>query len=311
MRPGDTTATVPEVSAYLRRESRHVAAFEQDEDARHRGGRVAHLGVWQAKDLLSARFAVGLSSRVDHGSVTGDSRTLRLLTLNALFKGDVRARLRALGVILERAEHDVVCLQEVMYRGHARLLGRLAPALRYRAHTGVAVLRGGLVILSRWPITRYRLVGYPPARPLRAELLMRKGAQLATIAAPGGELAVLNTHLSANRDDDWSAGNPYTRVQMGELSRPTARRPPSPRRPPSTTCWSGPRRAAHSPAGPGWCSRRQSPSRTAGQRTCPTTTASRQTWPWREIGSDRDPAVCRPGAFDNRPKPQVTPIPQG
>jgi endonuclease/exonuclease/phosphatase family metal-dependent hydrolase len=142
-----------------------------------------------------------------------------LVTLNTLFKGDVRARLRTLGGILERADHDIVCLQEVMYRHGVRLLERAAPALRYRAFTGVVLISGGLVVLSRWPIRRYRFVRYPPARPLRPELLMRKGIQLVTIAVPGGDLAVLNTHLSANRDDDWSAGNRYTLVQQGELRR--------------------------------------------------------------------------------------------
>lgn len=144
---------------------------------------------------------------------------LRLLTLNTLYKGDARARLRALGAILERKEYDVACLQEVMLRHAARLLGQAAPTLRHRASTGAVVLRGGLVIMSRWPITRYKFVGYPPTRPLRPELLIRKGAQLATIAAPGGDVAVVNTHLSANRDGDWSPGNRYTQVHRRELRR--------------------------------------------------------------------------------------------
>lgn len=84
-------------------------------------------------------------------------------------------------------------------RRDARLLGRVAPALRHRAHTGAVALRGGLVILSRWPITRCRFGGYPPAPPLRAELLMRKGAQLATIAAPGRS-AYLSDHYGIEAD---------------------------------------------------------------------------------------------------------------
>ncbi|WP_345635890.1 endonuclease/exonuclease/phosphatase family protein [Rugosimonospora acidiphila] len=151
--------------------------------------------------------------------MTADPTTLRLLTLNALFRGDVRARLRALGGILDRAGYDVVCLQEVMYRHHARLLWRLARSYPHHASTGAVALGGGLVILSRWPIVRCRFGRYPVSRPLRPELLMRKGAQLARVAVPGGDLAVVNTHLSANRDHDWSAGNRYSRVAADELDR--------------------------------------------------------------------------------------------
>jgi endonuclease/exonuclease/phosphatase family metal-dependent hydrolase len=144
---------------------------------------------------------------------------VRLLTLNALIRDDVPARLRALGPVLERSGYDIVCLQEVLHRGSARLVGRVTPGYPYRAATGVTVLAGGLMLLSRWPIRRYRFARYPMTRPLRTELLMRKGAQLAVIETPAGPLAVVNTHLSANRDDDWSEGNRYTGIIRGELDR--------------------------------------------------------------------------------------------
>jgi endonuclease/exonuclease/phosphatase family metal-dependent hydrolase len=141
-----------------------------------------------------------------------------MLTLNALFKGDVRARLRALGAILDEAAYDVVCLQEVMYRDNAHLLHRVARSYPHRACSGTVLLKGGLVILSRWPIARCRFTRYPMTRPVRPELLMRKGAQVATVEVAGGRLAVVNTHLSANRDDDWSPENRYTRVERAELT---------------------------------------------------------------------------------------------
>ncbi|MER7004194.1 endonuclease/exonuclease/phosphatase family protein [Dactylosporangium sp. NPDC000555] len=148
-----------------------------------------------------------------------DDGVLRLLTLNALFKGDVRPRLRAIGEMLERCAYDVVCLQEVMARGHARLLGRLAAAYPHRLHSGAVLLKGGLVLLSRWPVVRQRFVRYPFTRPVRPEFLMRKGAQVALLDTPAGRLAVVNTHLSANRDDDWSDGNRYSGVARAELGR--------------------------------------------------------------------------------------------
>jgi endonuclease/exonuclease/phosphatase family metal-dependent hydrolase len=142
---------------------------------------------------------------------------LRLLTLNALMKGDVRPRLRLLAAILDGSEYDVVCLQEVMYRANALLIRRVARSYGYHAHRGALVLAGGLVLLSRLPIVDSRFVRYPVTRPARPELIMRKGAQVAVVEATGGPLAVVNTHLSANRDDDWSAGNRYTGIQRTEL----------------------------------------------------------------------------------------------
>jgi endonuclease/exonuclease/phosphatase family metal-dependent hydrolase len=142
---------------------------------------------------------------------------VRLLTFNTLYRPDARPRLRALAARLDG--YDVVCLQEVMYRRNARLLRRLAPGLRHHAYAGPVILRGGLVLLSRWPITRRRFVRYPLTAPARPEYLMRKGAQVVTVATGDGVLVVVNTHLSANRDDDRSPGNRWTRVQRTEFGR--------------------------------------------------------------------------------------------
>ncbi|MFF3617440.1 endonuclease/exonuclease/phosphatase family protein [Streptomyces sp. NPDC002580] len=146
-------------------------------------------------------------------------KTLRLLTFNTLFTGDVPARLRALGAALDSSDYDVVCLQEVMFRRNVRLIRRAAPSYRHFACSGTVLLKGGLVLLSRWPISRSRFVRFPVTGPVRGELVMRKGAQLASVATPDGQLVVVNTHLSANRDDDWSPMNRYMRITDAELTR--------------------------------------------------------------------------------------------
>jgi len=142
---------------------------------------------------------------------------LRLLTFNALMRGDVRPRLRALGAVLERSGYDVVCLQEVAFRSHADLIRRAAPRYGHHAWSGAVLLAGGLVLLSRRPIRTLRFARYPRTGPARAEYLMRKGAQVAVVETAEGPLAVVNTHLSANRDGDWSAANRYTRIARAEL----------------------------------------------------------------------------------------------
>jgi len=143
---------------------------------------------------------------------------LRLLTFNALMRGDVRPRLRALGAVLDRSGYDVVCLQEVAFRSHAHFLRRAAPRYGHHGWSGAVLLAGGLVLLSRRPIRTLRFSRYPRTAPARAEYLMRKGAQVAVVETAEGPLAVVNTHLSANRDGDWSAANRYTRVARAEVA---------------------------------------------------------------------------------------------
>lgn len=48
-----------------------------------------------------------------------------------------------------------------------------------------------------------------------------QGRADAVVRTPEGPLTVVNTHLSANRDDDWSAGNRWEPVQRAELDRLT------------------------------------------------------------------------------------------
>lgn len=149
--------------------------------------------------------------------VSGEHR-VRLLTLNVLFRDDVRPRLRVLSEILDEARYDVVCLQELMYRRNLRLVRRRAPSYPYQSATGFGVLKGGLAILSRTPVS-CRFATYPIQRPVRPELLMRKGIQCAAIRLGDARLAIFNTHLSANRADSWATENPYVGLQRKELAR--------------------------------------------------------------------------------------------
>ncbi|MFG2007086.1 endonuclease/exonuclease/phosphatase family protein [Spirillospora sp. NPDC048911] len=141
---------------------------------------------------------------------------MKLLTFNTLFRQSARSRLRGLADQLERDDYDIVCLQEFLYRHNLPLVRRLFP---HRAASGAVLLKGGLVMMSRWPIARAKVTPYPVAGPPRPDFLMRKGAQVARVRAPDGDLAVVNTHLTFNRDGDWSPESRYGPVLEGELRR--------------------------------------------------------------------------------------------
>ncbi|TDC62729.1 hypothetical protein E1200_24725 [Actinomadura sp. GC306] len=149
-----------------------------------------------------------------------EGREVRVLTLNTLFKGRTRARLGVLAEILEAADYDVVCLQEVISPRNLAWLRRAVRSYPHVAHGSVfPVVRGGLVTLSRLPVVRQTYRTFTPTRPARPEWLMRKGALFTRHQLPvsGTFVTVVNTHLSANMDMDWAPSNVYTKTEESEL----------------------------------------------------------------------------------------------
>ncbi|GAA2171764.1 endonuclease/exonuclease/phosphatase family protein [Actinomadura napierensis] len=142
-----------------------------------------------------------------------------LLTFNTLFRGDSRARIQALGRILDESPYDVVCLQEVISPLNLMALRRATRSYPHVAHGPIMPLvHGGLVTLSRRPITRRYFRPYTFVGPARPERFMRKGVLLARVRFGNEYLTVANTHLSANKTDDWSRTNPYAQVEASELA---------------------------------------------------------------------------------------------
>jgi endonuclease/exonuclease/phosphatase family metal-dependent hydrolase len=145
---------------------------------------------------------------------------IRVLTFNTLFRGRTRDRIETLAGVLDDSDYDIVCLQEVISPVILSRLRRLVPSYPHMARDwAFPLVRGGLVTLSRWPISRTYYEPFAPARPARPEWLLNKGALFARIKLPSGHLTVVNTHLSANMDMDWSPSNVYTKVEQAELGR--------------------------------------------------------------------------------------------
>ncbi len=125
----------------------------------------------------------------------------------------MRRRLRLLSGLLAPSNYDIVCLQEVMYRSNLRFFD-----YPHVFASGAVLLKGGLAVLSRLPLRERRFHQFAFRPPRRPEWLMRKGFQVCTC----DRLTVVNTHLSANRDDDWSSDNRYTAVAQAELAEISA-----------------------------------------------------------------------------------------
>jgi endonuclease/exonuclease/phosphatase family metal-dependent hydrolase len=121
--------------------------------------------------------------------------------------------LERVAAVVRSTGADIVFLQEVDRRttrsagvDHAAELARL---------TGFQMAFGksldyqggeyGIAILSRWPITEHKTFDLPvdPPQERAGGSHEPRAALQATISAPGGPIAVLNTHLDASREDRW------------------------------------------------------------------------------------------------------------
>jgi endonuclease/exonuclease/phosphatase family metal-dependent hydrolase len=134
-------------------------------------------------------------------------------------------RYRAIGSALEASEVDVVNFQEVLTYYHLRHLTRAMPSfgtVSYRQ--SVVGPAGGLVTFSgravastqyrRFPmLTAAETAGVSQLTRLQAPL---KGALVSRLVEP--QVSIVNTHLLANFDGDWSETNRFYRMHRSQLA---------------------------------------------------------------------------------------------
>ena len=142
-------------------------------------------------------------------------RTARVVVYNMHAGKDAAGldNLERIARLVDSLEADIVLLQEVD-RTTARS-GRVDQPATLARLTGRQVAFGksldyqggeyGIAVLSRWPITSGTAVPLPvdPPQPRSGGSYEPRAALIALIAAPGGPLAVVNTHLDASGDDRW------------------------------------------------------------------------------------------------------------
>ena len=149
---------------------------------------------------------------------------IRVLTLNCLFHGHVRARLGAIGPLLEEGRFDLVCLQEVAFQRHVRLLASLMPSYRTPVYRPFALgVMGGLVTFARVAVGRSSFEKFRRRGDWgtlgAADRIGRKGFLTTWLELEGASVIVVNTHLLANYDEDWAPSNRYAIQQLDELEQ--------------------------------------------------------------------------------------------
>ena len=179
--------------------------------------------------LLSA--CAGAVARSKPASPAHAPRELRVLVYNTHAGQDAAhaPNLDRVAALVREVGAEVVLLQEVD-RGTRRSGGVDQPATLRRL-TGYEAAFGktldfdggeyGIAILSRWPIARDTLVRPPGDQPQdgAGDTHEPRGALLATIAAPGGAITVVDTHLDQSRDDRWRRQELRTIVALADSAR--------------------------------------------------------------------------------------------
>lgn len=113
-------------------------------------------------------------------------------------------------------------MQEVQFAPYVPILDRGFSQFPYTAFEPFLYApKGGLLTFSRQPIAASDFALYPERgwwhTPSAADRLLHKGILSTRLSYAGQEIIILNTHLTANYDGDWSPANRYARLEKGQL----------------------------------------------------------------------------------------------
>lgn len=150
--------------------------------------------------------------------------SLSLLTFNC-FGAPVpttRRRLLALARQLEHSALQLVCLQEVQLVFYQRLLIQACASYPFQAfEPHLHSPRGGLVTLSRLPLTTRRFETYTEQGrwylPTAMDRFLRKGMLITSLQWAHVPVVIINTHIIANYNGDWERQGVFARMQEKQL----------------------------------------------------------------------------------------------
>lgn len=150
--------------------------------------------------------------------------SLSLLTFNCFGAPvpNTRRRLQALARQLEDSSLQLVCLQEVQLVLYQKLLSQACISYPFQAHEPhLHCPKGGLVTLSRLPITGQRFETYTEQGywylPTFMDRFLRKGMLITSLEWGGIPVVMINTHIMANYSGDWARQGVFARMQERQL----------------------------------------------------------------------------------------------
>lgn len=153
--------------------------------------------------------------------------SFNLVTLNCLgvpFIQNTRARLTTIARELDHPALDAICFQEVQLWNYVPLLTQSFSRFPYAAYEPFLYApKGGLMTLSRHTFSQTSFTLYPERgwwhTPSLADRLLHKGILATELWHADQSIIILNTHLTANYDGDWSRSNRYARLEQAQLGQ--------------------------------------------------------------------------------------------
>lgn len=136
--------------------------------------------------------------------------TLNIVTLNVSglpYPPHLPLRMRAIAEYFEASDADVLLFQEVHTYKLLRFLKNNLPSFTHGTYVRTILgPKGGMVIFSRLPVDGVRFTG------------VTKGTKKGMLITRINGVTVVNVHLSANKDGDWSPNNRYHAKQATQLN---------------------------------------------------------------------------------------------
>lgn len=149
-------------------------------------------------------------------------KKISLMTFNVkgspLFNKETYKRIRLIGLSLNNKRGvDIINLQEVFTYYHLYLLKKKMIDFPYCIFESfIFGPKGGLVTFSKIPIQKSNFVSYPNSKILK-RLFLSKGVLINKIK--DSIIYILNTHLTANRDNDWSKTNRFYAIHIIQIEK--------------------------------------------------------------------------------------------
>lgn len=139
---------------------------------------------------------------------------LNIVTFNVsglAYPPHLKLRMKAIAEYFDDSDADVLLFQEVHTYQLLRFLKNNMPSFRHGTYVrSLLGPKAGLVIFSRLPLHGARYVG------------VTQGTKKGMLITKIGTVSVVNVHLSANKDGDWSPTNRYhakQSIQLNDVAR--------------------------------------------------------------------------------------------
>lgn len=144
-------------------------------------------------------------------------QTLRVVTFNVsglAYPPHLKFRMRAIAEYFNQSDADILLFQEVHTYPLLRFLKNNLPSFDHGTYMrSVFGPKGGLVIFSRVALHSVRFTG------------VTNGTKKGMLITKAGDTTLVNLHLSANKDGDWTPGNHYytkQSIQLNDVARQLA-----------------------------------------------------------------------------------------